>query len=165
VLANAFDLPFRSNGVDFCYCYHVLEHVANFVTCVSEMARVLKTDGELYLSTPNEKRLLLYVLSAQKEKLVTIIQRNLREWIARFTRRFSRERGYHTGFAYADLSSILSASFREVSFVTDLCTVYIANGSAYLPFVKFLSWIRALRIIAPSHTVYCRKPFRTSAWG
>ena len=164
-LANALNLPFRDDSVDFCYCYHVLEHVPDHSTCVAEMARVLKTDGELYLSTPNSKRLLLYVLSAQKEALSTIVRRNLREWIARLTGRFSNERGYHNGFAYADLFSVLATNFKEVRFVTDEYTLRMATGSIYLPFAKFLSWIHALKTVAPSHTVYCKRSRGTQARG
>jgi ubiquinone/menaquinone biosynthesis C-methylase UbiE len=162
VLASALNLPFRGYALDFCYCYHVLEHVTDPVACVSEMARTLKTEGQLYLSTPNIKRLLLYVLSAQEEKMSTIISRNAHEWIARLMHRFSHERGYHTGFTHADLSSILATSFSEVRFITDAYIFYITKGSTWQPFARFLSWIHALGIVAPSHAVYCRRPRRST---
>lgn len=160
VLANASDLPFRSSALDFCYCYHVLEHVRDERRSLSEIARVLTRDGELYLSTPNKRRIILYIQSAQEVKLFSIIRGNLREWYARLTLRFSREKGYHTGFSQIELSSMLSASFEEVRFVTVPYTFYMTNGTLYSPFVKLLYWARALRAVAPSLTAYCRRPRR-----
>src|SRR3972149_4233293 len=38
VRADASHLPFRDHALDFCYCYHVLEHVTDYVACVRETA-------------------------------------------------------------------------------------------------------------------------------
>ncbi len=154
IRADASNLPFPSSIIDFCYCYHVLEHVEDYSACVAEMARVLSEDGELYLSTPNSKRLLAYVMSVSKEPFQAIVRANLGEWLARLKGEFVREKGYHCGFTMKELSNILACSFRKIRIVSDDYTLYMASRTALEPIVKLLSMTRLLRLIAPSHTVY-----------
>jgi len=52
VAADAHRIPFSDNSMDWIICEFMLEHVANpFIVC-SEMRRVIKPGGKLYLSYP-----------------------------------------------------------------------------------------------------------------
>ncbi len=46
------DLQFEDNGFDFIACKAVLEHVHDPVTAISEMHRVLKPGGEIWIEVP-----------------------------------------------------------------------------------------------------------------
>ena len=46
-------LPFKALSFDIVISNHVIEHVTNQELHISEIKRVLKTDGVLYLATPN----------------------------------------------------------------------------------------------------------------
>jgi SAM-dependent methyltransferase len=56
-LANVLDLPFPDSTFDAVTCFEVIEHVqeSDQERLVSELARVLKPGGKLYLSTPHER--------------------------------------------------------------------------------------------------------------
>jgi SAM-dependent methyltransferase len=51
--AAAEELPFPATSFDVVYCYSTLEHVADAGRAVSEMTRVLRPSGALYVHTPN----------------------------------------------------------------------------------------------------------------
>jgi SAM-dependent methyltransferase len=53
VLAWSQALPFASSAFDLVLCHHVLEHVEQLSTTLSEIARVLKPAGRLYVAVPN----------------------------------------------------------------------------------------------------------------
>ncbi len=46
-------MSFPDNTFDVVHCYTVLEHVQNVDGCLSEMIRVTKPGGFIYISTPN----------------------------------------------------------------------------------------------------------------
>jgi 2-polyprenyl-3-methyl-5-hydroxy-6-metoxy-1,4-benzoquinol methylase len=46
-------LPFRSDSFDLVYCFSVIEHVASVEASVSEMVRVTRPGGAVYVHTPN----------------------------------------------------------------------------------------------------------------
>ena len=52
-VGSATELPFESGSMDVCLMPELLEHVAQWETCLSEALRVLKPDGLLFLSTTN----------------------------------------------------------------------------------------------------------------
>lgn len=51
-ICNLFNLPFDSNTFDVALCLQTLEHVAEPFVVISELSRVLKPGGVLYLSAP-----------------------------------------------------------------------------------------------------------------
>ena len=51
--AEAESLPLPDRSFDVVYCFSTLEHVADPGRALSEMVRVLRPDGALYLHTPN----------------------------------------------------------------------------------------------------------------
>ncbi len=46
-------MSFQSSQFDFIHCFMVLEHVANVEKCLSEMIRITKPGGIVYIATPN----------------------------------------------------------------------------------------------------------------
>jgi len=52
VVADINELPFENNSVSMIVCDNVLEHIEEPKKSVSEMRRVLKREGFLYISTP-----------------------------------------------------------------------------------------------------------------
>lgn len=56
VVGVAERLPFPDRSFDLVQCYTVLEHVQHVAGSIAEMLRVTKTDGVLYLHSPNYLR-------------------------------------------------------------------------------------------------------------
>jgi SAM-dependent methyltransferase len=148
--------PFRDEVFDFCYCYHVLEHVMHYQKCVEEMKRILKDNGVLFLATPNRRRLISYISSAQKTSLYEVITWNFSEWLARFRGKFLPGK-YHCGFYEEELHMSLTNVFAEVACATIEYDVHASQNSFLKPFVKLFHLIGILRLLTASHTFYCRK--------
>ncbi|MCK5282731.1 MAG: class I SAM-dependent methyltransferase, partial [Nanoarchaeota archaeon] len=63
-LAAAQKMPLKDNIFDYVVCTEVIEHMPKLDLCISEMKRVLKPNGRLFLTFPNEKlRKTLYPLA------------------------------------------------------------------------------------------------------
>ena len=64
-------LPFENDQVDLLYCSEVIEHIENPELLLTEIKRVLKPNGSLILTTPNEPNLFQrsYWSSARKEQM------------------------------------------------------------------------------------------------
>ncbi|MGZ3577263.1 MAG: methyltransferase domain-containing protein, partial [Vulcanimicrobiaceae bacterium] len=54
---EAGSLPFNDCSVDGVFCSHVIEHVSNRRVILSEIFRILKPAGHLYIETPGERSL------------------------------------------------------------------------------------------------------------
>ena len=54
VIGNGDALPFKEEIFDKIICTEVLEHIYNDKYAVSEIARVLKLDGKVFITTPNK---------------------------------------------------------------------------------------------------------------
>ncbi len=52
---DATDIPYENNSFDLIICNHVLEHIPNYLTAISEIYRVLKPNGIAILQTPYSK--------------------------------------------------------------------------------------------------------------
>jgi ubiquinone/menaquinone biosynthesis C-methylase UbiE len=50
---NGTDLPFKKETFDIIICDQVLEHIPEFEKTISEMRRVIKKDGIVYVDLPN----------------------------------------------------------------------------------------------------------------
>jgi SAM-dependent methyltransferase len=57
IRANAEDMPIKSNMFDFALCTDVFEHVKDEMTLSSEISRVVKRGGYLFLSVPWKQNL------------------------------------------------------------------------------------------------------------
>lgn len=54
ILGTLNDLPFENNSFDAVLCNHVIEHIPQPNTAMSEIFRILKPDGILIIGVPNE---------------------------------------------------------------------------------------------------------------
>lgn len=54
IIADGAELPFEDKSFDRVYCSEVLEHVISPKEVVAEMHRVVKDDGNVVISVPNE---------------------------------------------------------------------------------------------------------------
>ena len=57
LIADAQNLPFKSNIFDGAVCGTIIEHVPNPEKMVGEITRVLKTNGKICITTPNSRSL------------------------------------------------------------------------------------------------------------
>lgn len=55
ILADASHLPFKDNSFKTIFSNGSVEHFSNFETCLSEISRVLETDGVCYLTVPSNE--------------------------------------------------------------------------------------------------------------
>lgn len=60
VAADIQTLPYRNSSFDAVVCLEVLEHVPDYQNALSEMNRIMKANGKLYLSVPTRYTELLY---------------------------------------------------------------------------------------------------------
>lgn len=114
--ADATALPFATDEFDFVYSYHVLEHIPRYRDALSEMNRVLKKGGGLWIGTPNRSRLVGYIGS--KAPLKKQIQWNAADWSARLRGKFRNELGAHAGFTLRELGGELQAVFSHIKDAT-----------------------------------------------
>ncbi|MDP9957774.1 ubiquinone/menaquinone biosynthesis C-methylase UbiE [Epilithonimonas hungarica] len=46
------DIPVEEGFFDYIFCYHILEHIEDDAKAMSELYRVLKDDGKVFVQTP-----------------------------------------------------------------------------------------------------------------
>jgi ubiquinone/menaquinone biosynthesis C-methylase UbiE len=91
IKASAEELPFKNESFDRIICTEVFEHVLDPLKALNEMHRVLKNNGLISLSIPNEnliiftKKLLLntgfkWVLEPKESQWDLASKNNLEEW-------------------------------------------------------------------------------------
>jgi|GEM_PF-4034548 len=61
-------LPFKDNSIDYILSLGVIEHFENPSLLVNKMARVLKKDGILFLTTPNNIYLNKHIVKIAKQR-------------------------------------------------------------------------------------------------
>ncbi len=79
------DLPFESKSVDIAICTEVLEHVINPKIVLNELQRVIKDNGIIIISIPNEKLInnlkdIVDSLKIYKKLFSNIPRKNDEEW-------------------------------------------------------------------------------------
>jgi len=131
IRGDATKMELKDASFDVVYCYHVLEHIPEYDKALSEMRRVLKKGGLLYIGVPNKSRLVGYVLvreNSLKDKIIW----NLDDYKARLTGRFENRFGAHAGFTRKELSAILTGHFREVSDITERYYILKYGGNRFV---------------------------------
>jgi SAM-dependent methyltransferase len=82
VRANLESLPFPDGAFDLVLSSQVIEHVLDAPAAARELARVLRPDGVLIISTDNERNLVSRALNAPRAGLVRLLGlRGARGWI------------------------------------------------------------------------------------
>ena len=107
-------LPYPSNSFSLIYSYHVLEHVPDHYKVLSELERVLRPGGVLFIGFPNKKRLLMYLGTHQH---VTLLERalwNLHDYKCRLKGRFENKFGAHAGFTEKEFIKDAHMTFAKV---------------------------------------------------
>ena len=108
--ADVAELPFEDDRFDLVFSFHMLEHVGDVQRAVSEMARVLRPGGGLWIGTPNRERLLGY-LGSRDASLRQKVRWNVNDWRARLRGEFENELGGHAGFSREELVAVLRPCF------------------------------------------------------
>jgi ubiquinone/menaquinone biosynthesis C-methylase UbiE len=106
--SNAEYLPFKDGSFDKVYCTEVVEHVYNPQRLIEEMIRVVKPEGSIVLSAPNEKIINLLKDLLTKLHLYHFL---LREGEYNMPLRMDKEYHLHT-FTLRQLKDILKEHFK-----------------------------------------------------
>jgi len=61
ILSDACNLPFLDQTVDVVSCFEIIEHTQEPDQMMTEIARVLKPNGKLLVSTPNQQSLFIKI--------------------------------------------------------------------------------------------------------
>jgi SAM-dependent methyltransferase len=116
-LGDVRELPFPSDGFDFVFSYHVIEHVPRPETGIGEMTRVLKPGGVLYIGTPNRRRIVGYV-GGWDASTWDKVRWNVTDYKARLSGRFRNEYGEHAGFTEEELTRLLDPHVSRIEWIT-----------------------------------------------
>ncbi|MGH8294328.1 MAG: class I SAM-dependent methyltransferase [Steroidobacteraceae bacterium] len=104
---DAREMTFGSESFDLVYSFHALEHIVPPEQVVAGIRRVLKPGMPFCLGTPNRRRLVGYLGSADAS-FTEKIRWNAADWRARFAGRFRNELGAHAGFTEQELFTLAS---------------------------------------------------------
>jgi len=52
--ASVIDLPFSDKSIDIVLCLDIIEHIIEDEKCIHEISRILKKNGNIFLTTPKE---------------------------------------------------------------------------------------------------------------
>lgn len=100
-VADATNLPFKSNNFDLILATEVIEHITQLEKFISGAAKVLKPEGQLLITFPNENlRQKLYPIvsafgiKAEVEDQVTLKNYQAENIIRLFTKKFTLKKHY-----------------------------------------------------------------------
>lgn len=154
--ADVTRLPFREETFDYVFYHHVIEHVSDPMESLKQLHSVLKSDGYLYIGTPNRHRIVGYIGSTSatwKQKVLW----NIADMKARLRGRFRNELGAHAGFTRAELEDMLRERFGQITWLTAdyLRFKYGARWPRW--FLALLCRDGVLEFTAPAIYALCRK--------
>lgn len=148
-------LGFKENAFAIIYCYHVLEHVSSPVQVLSELKRVLKPDGVLFIGFPNKNRLVSYFGTSQKATFCEKLLWNLKDYKNRILRKFENRYGAHAGFTEKEYIEISSGLF---SIVDKVRNQYMINKySRYHNLIQLIINTGLSELLFPSNYFICKK--------
>jgi SAM-dependent methyltransferase len=104
---DAREMTFPAESFDLVYSFHALEHILPPEPVIAGIRRVLKPGMPFCLGTPNRRRLVGYLGSADATFTDKILW-NAADWRARLTGRFRNEFGAHAGFTEHELFALSS---------------------------------------------------------
>ncbi len=104
VNGSALQLPFTNHSFDLIIVQDVIEHLADVKDFYSEVKRVLKKNGTIYLSTPN--KLSVFNFLSDPHFGLPIISMLKRESIKEYFLKYLRKEDYHR----KDIAQLLSLS-------------------------------------------------------
>jgi ubiquinone/menaquinone biosynthesis C-methylase UbiE len=139
-------LAFGDDQFDYIYCVHVLEHVSDHTQVLSELHRVLKTAGVMFIGFPNKNRLVGYVGTNDSATTLQKIRWNLHDYADRIGGRFENRLGAHAGFTQKEFLADAGRLFSKINLVRNqymlrkypkydkLVRILIATGMAEIAF-------------------------------
>lgn len=104
---DAREMSFPPDSFDLVYSFHALEHIVPPESVIAGIRRVLKPGMPFCLGTPNRRRMVGYLGSADAS-LIEKIRWNAADWRARLGGRFRNEFGAHAGFTERELFDLSS---------------------------------------------------------
>ncbi len=157
-VASVCELPFGAGQFDAVFYHHVIEHVTDPAGSLSELARVLKPGGWVFIGTPNRHRLVSSVGAHQQTQWEPTWQNklndNLQDWSARLCGRFRNEYGAHAGFSRRELSGMLDQHFERQHWVTKPYLQYKYLNHRFAPAVSLFASRPLQHFGAPSIYVF-----------
>jgi SAM-dependent methyltransferase len=153
---SVLDIPFPDNDFDVVFYHHVMEHVADPARSLSELARVLRPGGLLYLATPNRHRAIGYIGSYDatwKQK----VQWNAVDLGKRLRGRFRNELGAHAGFTQGELAELLRERFQKTEFLTGDYLAFKYGSRIPRQILKVLGSRPVREILAPGVYVIAQR--------
>lgn len=148
-------LAFSKNVFSLVYCYHVLEHVTDHKAVLSELCRVLKPGGILFIGFPNKNRLLSYVGTSQKASWLDKVKWNLNDYLYRLQGKFENKYGAHAGFSEKEFVQDASVTFDAVYSVRNrYMLMKYPNFRSLITYIIKLTWGE---FIFPSNYYICLK--------
>ena len=104
---DARQMTFDPDSFDLIYSFHALEHIVPPDEVIAGIRRVLKPGMPFCLGTPNRRRLVGYLGSADAS-FAQKIRWNAADWRARLAGKFRNELGAHAGFTEHELLALAS---------------------------------------------------------
>ncbi len=123
-------LEFSDASFDLVFSFHALEHIPEPKRALSEMARVLRSQGTFLVGAPNRSRMLGYF--GAPHPLRYRIWWNFVDMWMRLTGRWTNEAGAHAGFSAADLCAQCASAFGQAESITDAYYRTLYSSRAHL---------------------------------
>ena len=140
-------LPFADGYFDAIYSYHVLEHVEDVPAMLTEIRRVIRQEGFVYVGVPNKSRLLGY-MGMNDKSLYRKVRQNIVDIIKRLKGEWDNSLGAHAGFKEDELSQMLGTQFRHAVPVTRY--YYSAKWKRYERLLRLMQTLWIDKILMPS---------------
>jgi len=160
VMAAGQRLPFRKGSFDVVYCCHVLEHIPDDSSALTDMHNVLKDDGVLLLALPNIFNLSTRFKRKLKRRSHFISREHLREYNKEELIVFLNNHGFHilglkmTGFLLPIGNIILN--FAVLQFGLQKIKSYLAE--------RFPESSESIDVIAAKNGRH-EEEFKRQQWG
>ena len=156
LVADAEQLPFPDESLDFAAAFHSLEHVSHPGRMIDELWRALRPGGWFYLGVPNRSRLIGYLGSFEATRWQKISW-NVQDYAARLRGRFHNESGAHAGFTRQEILSLLEGRFCSVELLTEQFLRFKYAGRLAGLALDLLLAPRLIDYSAPAHYAICQK--------
>ncbi len=140
-------LPYPDGYFDAVYSYHVLEHVQDVPLMLTEIRRVIRQNGFVYVGVPNKSRILGYI-GMNDKSLYRKVRQNVIDIIKRLKGEWDNALGAHAGFKEGELSRMLGKHFRQAVPVTRY--YYSAKWKKYEKLLRLMETLWIDKILMPS---------------
>ncbi|MBK7230257.1 MAG: class I SAM-dependent methyltransferase [Ignavibacteriales bacterium] len=139
VNGSALQLPFSDNSFDLIIIQDVIEHLTDVNEFYSEVKRVLKSKGTVYLSTPNKFSIFNFIADPHFGlPLVSLLNR---DWIKKYFLKYFRKDDYNRTdiaqlFSLNDVTNLLKNDF-EIKLHTKFSVTELFKGNKGIVWSNF----------------------------